>query len=242
MSYNPEEWKEVGNSLTLSEGIRVWRIENAALTVWPKHLHGSFHDGDSYIVLHTAKDSHTNDVFHNIHFWHGKSTSNEEAALAQKKTEELDNFLGNITVQFRQYQGSETGEFQKLWPHGVRIISGGVDTSFDPAHPEKFTPRLLHVKGTRAHIRVTEVALVADSLNHGDAYIVDAGLNVYQWNGVESSGVEKQRAGEVAHEIKRERNAKPVVHVIDDPDESAEFWAFFGGKKAIKSAKEGGSD
>jgi hypothetical protein len=239
MPYNPEEWKSAGAGET--EGIKVWRIENSTLTVWPKDLHGSFHDGDSYIVLQSKKDA-DGDLQHNIHFWHGKGTSWDEAALAQQKTEELDQFLGSVTVQFRQYQGNETGEFQKLWPHGVRIISGGVDTSFNPAHPEKFQPRLLHVKGTRTYIRVTEVPLAIDSLNHGDAYILDAGLNVFQWNGIEASGVEKQRAGEVAHEIKRERNARPVVHVIDDQDDAPEFWKFFGGRKEIKSALEGGSD
>jgi gelsolin len=41
-------WKESG----LTPGLQIWRVEKFSVVDWPKDRHGSFYDGDSYIVLH----------------------------------------------------------------------------------------------------------------------------------------------------------------------------------------------
>lgn len=34
-------------------GLLVWRIEDFQVIAWPKSKYGTFHEGDSYIVLHS---------------------------------------------------------------------------------------------------------------------------------------------------------------------------------------------
>jgi gelsolin len=235
-----EEWKGCGKKI----GIEIWRIEKLKVVHWPKDQYGSFFDGDSYIVLNTWKDPNKDKFNYNIHFWLGANTSIDEAGVAAYKTVELDDFLGMVPVEYREVQGFESDEFLSLWPHGIKILTGGIDTGFNIVHPEKYKPRLLHVKGAKKNIRVVEVPLDCDSLNHGDVFILDAGLQIYQWNGKDASVAEKRRGNEVAHGIQEERNGRPRLYIVDGEEVEVvpEFWQLIGGKTKIKSASEGGSD
>ena len=77
------------------------------------------------------------------------------------------------------------------------------------------------------------------SLNSGDVFIIDAGLNIYQWNGKKAGIFEKSKGAELSRAIDDERAGKPQVHVEEEGNESAEFWSAIGGKGAVKSAEEG---
>jgi len=233
-----EEWKGCGQK----EGVEVWRIEKLKVVPWPKESYGSFYDGDSYIVLLTYKDPEADKLLYNIHFWLGKDTTLDEAGVAAYKTVELDDFLAQLPVEFREVQGFESEEFLSMWKPSIRIMSGGIETGFNIVKPEEYKPRLLHVKGTKRNVRVTEVPLTCDSLNHGDVFILDAGLNVYQWNGIESAVAEKRRGNEVARGIQDERNGRPKLTIMDGEEDAPAFWDILGGRKDIKSAAHGGSD
>jgi len=233
-----DEWKGCGQTV----GIEVWRIEKLKVVAWPKDSYGSFYDGDSYIVLHTYKDPEADKLLYNIHFWLGKDTTLDEAGVAAYKTVELDDFLSQLPVEFREVQGFESEEFLALWKPSIRIMSGGIESGFNIVKPEEYKPRLLHVKGTKRHVRVTEVPLTCDSLNHGDVFILDAGLNVYQWNGIESAVAEKRRGNEVARGIQDERNGRPKLIIMDGEEDAPAFWDTLGGRKDIKSAAHGGAD
>lgn len=45
-----------------SPGLFVWRIEQFEVVAWPKEKYGQFHEGDSYIVLHSVKAGQTDDM------------------------------------------------------------------------------------------------------------------------------------------------------------------------------------
>jgi len=233
-----EEWKGIG----MKEGVEVWRVEKLKVVPWPKESYGSFYDGDSYIVLHTYKDPASDKLLYNVHFWLGKDTTLDEAGVAAYKTVELDDHLGGLPVEYREVQGYESEEFLALWTPAMRIMSGGIATGFNTVKPEDYKPRLLHVKGTKKHIRVSEVPLSCDSLNLGDVFILDAGLTIYQWNGTEAAVAEKRRGNEVAKGIQDERNGRPKLVVMDGEEDVPPFWEALGGKKEIKSAAAGGAD
>lgn len=79
-------WKKVGQSA----GLFVWRIEQFHVVEWPKEKIGQFHEGDSYIILHSRKVGEQDQLQHDIFFWLGDSTSQDEAGTAAYKTVELD--------------------------------------------------------------------------------------------------------------------------------------------------------
>jgi len=194
-------------------GIQIWRIEKFQVKAWDKKNYGKFCTGDSYIVLYTyrAKDvegKDTDKLKYNVHFWLGSETSQDEAGTAAYKTVELDDYLGDIPVQYREVQGWESAEFRSLFPK-LEYSAGGVDTGFNHVQAAEYAARLLQVKG-KLSIRISEVPLAASSLNDGDVFVLDNGLKLWQWNGNQSSAFERRQADRLIHDIKLQRSSKPT--------------------------------
>jgi len=209
---------------------------------WPKEQYGSFYSGDSYIVLHTYKKKDGNALQWDVHFWLGKFTTQDEAGTAAYKTVELDDLLGGAPIQHREVQEYESDLFLSYFNNQIKIMDGGVETGFKHVEPEKYVPRLLHVKGKRK-IRVAQVPMERASLNSGDVFILDNGLQLIQWNGSKAGPAEKAKGAQVCRALDDERKGKPVITVIEEGDrDDAAFWNHLGGKGPIKSADEGGSD
>jgi gelsolin len=193
-------------------------------------------------VLQTRKveDKFVYDIF----FWLGENTTQDEAGTAAYKTVELDTFFKDKPVEYREVQGYESERFVALFPHGIRILSGGVESGFHHVKPEEYKPRLMQAKGKGRDIRLSEVPLSRDSLNSGDVFILDAGLKVYQWNGSKSSGMERNKASNLCRAIDDERGSKVEIIVMEDGSDrnQNDFWAHLGGYGPVKSAEAGGAD
>jgi len=106
---------------------------------------------------------------------------------------------------------------------------------------------LLHVKGTRQNVRVRQVATNVGSLNAGDSFILDLGMEIIQWNGAKASLFEKMRAGQVVRAMKDERGGNPECYIYSQGDKDKgpleKFWATLGGNEAqVKDARAGGDD
>ena len=90
------------------------------------------------------------------------------------------------------------------------------------------------------------------SLNSGDVFILDTGLTLYQWNGSQSSGIEKAKGAELSRAIDDERKGLPTVVVYgnktsyqsmeEEGKEEEVFWSKLGGKGPIASAASAGND
>lgn len=73
-----------------------------------------------------------------------------------------------------------------------RILNGGVESGFRKVKPEEYRPRLLHFQlQTNKKMVIQEVELSLESLDSGDVYIIDMGLQLYQWNGKTSNKEER---------------------------------------------------
>jgi gelsolin len=231
-------WQNAGRAV----GMQIWRIEKFQVKSWPKEQYGSFYSGDSYICLNTYKKAGGNALLYDVHFWLGKYTSQDEAGTAAYKTVELDDLLGGAPIQHREVQEYESDQFLTYFNNQIKIMDGGVDSGFKHVEPEKYVPRLLHVKGKRK-IRVSQVPMEKASLNSGDVFILDAGLQVYQFNGSKAGPAEKSKGASVCRAIGDERKGKVAITVFEEGDkDDAPFWAHLGGKGAIKSAEDGGND
>jgi len=235
-------WKECGKAV----GLQIWRIEKFTVKAWPKNQYGQFYSGDSYIVLRTYQKSPGSAFSYDVHFWLGDHTTQDEYGTAAYKTVEVDDYLGGLPVQYRETQGNESKLFLSYFtPPGIRILEGGVESGFRHVKPEEYKPRLMHVKGFGNHIKVSQVNMETASLNSGDVFILDKGLKVFQFNGAKSAGAERMKAAQVVRAIDDERGSKVEIIVAEEGTEDAtfdEFWTTLGGKHAIKSAEEGGSD
>jgi len=234
-------WKGAGEKV----GIQIWRIEKFKVVVWPRDLYGSFYSGDSYIILNTYKEQGKEALKWDLHFWLGQHTTQDEAGTAAYKTVELDTLLDDGPVQHREVMGHESELFLSYFPN-IRIMEGGVDTGFKHVEAEKYEPRLLHLKGKKK-VRTMQVEKSHNSLNSGDVFIFDNGLEVFKWEGKNCGMFEKNKGREVCDAIKTERKGKVRIINLREGDNDADslrFLQFLGADKntKIKTEQEGGDD
>jgi len=237
-----KEWEGAGKEV----GIEIWRIENFGVKRWPKEQYGKFYSGDSYIILNTYKeDKDSEDLDYDLFFWLGKTTSQDEYGTAAYKTVELDDKLGGEPVQSREVQGQESDDFEDLFPN-MEIMEGGIASAFNHVEPEKYTNKLLIVRGTkRKNIKASEVPLSTASLSKNDAYVLDAGLHVFCATFGGASVWEKRKANDIVDKIQKAR-PKCEDHRLDALDEDSEdanlFWKTLGEKPAELPDRYTGAD
>ncbi|RDA84049.1 hypothetical protein CP532_0781 [Ophiocordyceps camponoti-leonardi (nom. inval.)] len=199
-------------------GLRVWRIEQFQVVPWPKQRYGDFYDGDSYLVLHSQRLGDTQKLRHDIFFWLGSHTTQDEAGTAAYKTVELDEFLHGAATQHREVQCAPSDEFLALFPR-ISILSGGVRSGFrhveeDAAKDEKPTRTLLRVfqAGTGgANVVVYEVQPTWRSLDDGDVFVFDEGSKIWVWQGRRCSPMEKAKAAQVVHDMTQAKHVDVEV-------------------------------
>lgn len=208
-------------------GVEIWRIEKFQVVAWPDSKFGQFFSGDAYIILNTYKIP-DNDAFrYNVHFWLGKSCSQDEAGTAAYKTVELDDLLGDTPVQFREVQGSESELFLEIFKGAIVTMEGGVASGFNHVKPKEYKPRLLQMKGKK-HVHVSEVPLNVKSLNQGDVFLLDGGAWIVQFNGVRSGMFERRKAVEILTALREDRNGRVEVTYMDGLEENKQFWETLG--------------
>lgn len=220
-----------------TEGIEVWRVENFGVKkITDAKLHGKFFGGDSYIVLNSyRKTSESKKLDYNVHFWLGALSTQDERGTAALKTVELDDLLGDLPVQYRECEGHESIAFLALFGGSITVMAGGIAGAFNLVKPTEYPPRLMHFKGQK-RIRITEVACECASLNAGDVFLLDMGLELIQWNGVSSGARERRAAMSNIVAIREERNGRPTHRVLDGEEDDETFWKVLGGKGEIAPA------
>ncbi|KAK0648690.1 gelsolin [Cercophora newfieldiana] len=195
----------------LSPGLFIWRIENFTVVPIPKDSYGHFFEGDSYIILHTEEiESQTgeNKLIHDIFFWLGAHTSQDEAGTAAYKTVELDEFLHGAATQHRELQGCPSDDFLALFPR-LTVRRGGVASGFrhvEEEAQEEITTLLRVFKqstavGGRDTVVVHEVEPTWQSLDEEDVFILDKGDKIWVWQGKGCSPMEKAKAAQVVHDM-----------------------------------------
>lgn len=195
-----------------SNGLEIWRIEDFEAVPLDKSKYGKFHTGDSYIVLNTTKRGH------NLHFWLGHETSQDESGTAAIKSVELDDSLGGMPVQHREVQDHESRLFESYFRKGIKYLPGGIKSGFVHVDPEAVEKRLFQVKGKR-NIKVKQIAMDPALMNKEDCFILDLGKGhdvlVYMPPGARR--MEKYKATMAANEIRDEDHAGDAkVEIIDE--------------------------
>ncbi|XP_075674123.1 villin-4-like [Castanea sativa] len=233
MSVSMRDLDEIFQGAGQKAGLEIWRIENFRPVPVPKSSHGKFFMGDSYVILKTTALK-SGALRHDIHYWLGKDTSQDEAGTAAIKTVELDAALGGRAVQYREIQGHETEKFLSYFKPCIIPQEGGVSSGFKHAEAEEHKTQLYVCKGKHV-VHVKEVPFARSSLNHDDIFILDTKSKIFQFNGSNSSIQERAKALEVVQYIKDTyHDGKCEVAAVEDGKlmadaEAGEFWGFFGG-------------
>lgn len=230
-------WSEIGKNP--HPGLQVWQIDHFNVKSFGQV--GTFYEGDAFIVLSTTLAKDKKDEFlYDVHIWLGGECSQDEAGTAAYKMVELDDVLQGRATQHREVEGCESALFLSYFQNkgGLRLLKGGVESGFHHVAPHDYTPRLLRIYGHH-HVRVVEVPLVNASLNQGDAFLLDAGMTLYEFQGSKCTGQQRVRCGTLSKTLQDERGGHPkLVFVSEDDNEAkdegvAAFWKLLGGKGPV---------
>ncbi|XP_060128082.1 advillin [Zootoca vivipara] len=207
-------------TVTNTPGLIIWRIEKMDLVLVPPKAHGSFYEGDCYVLLSTRKSGSA--LSYDIHYWIGKRSSLDEQSCAAIYTTQLDDYLGGVPVQHREVQGHESELFKGYFKQGLIYKKGGVASGLNHVETNVYSiKRLLHVKGKR-NVIAAEVEMSWNSFNVGDVFLLDLGKVIVQWNGPESNKQERMKAMLLAKDIRdRERGGRAEIGVVDGEVEDA---------------------
>jgi len=207
-------------------GIEVWRVHNKrtekdnpdfGIERVPRAEYRQFYRGDSYIVLYTYKMPDNEALLYNVHFWIGANSTQDEYGVAAYKTVELDDLLGDVPIQYREMEGSESELFLSYFQPGgvcagaIEILEGGHASGFRHVKPEEYGPRLMWVRKEGSQMLSSELPLELSSLNQGDCFILDSGNTLYIYQGESSSLFEKNKAINVATGMKQQRSEQSKV-------------------------------
>ena len=152
----------------------------------------------------------------------------------------MDDLLGDAPIQHREVQGMESEEFLNLFRHRIRYLDGGIDSGFRHVEVDcndipQVPTRLFHMHKSGRVTRCMQVPVSSESLNQGDAFLLDAGSTVYSWFGESASPFEKEKAAEMGHAIMQGRGGHSQMEV-DVGMENQDFWKALGGQGPIADA------
>jgi len=204
-------WKGSGQQV----GVEIWRINKFKVEKWPIEDYGRFYSGDSYIVMNTWKEEGGDELHHDIHFWIGKYSTQDEYATAAYKTVELDTFHDDKPIQHREVQGNESSKFKAYFDF-YTIMKGGCDTGFRRVGPKAYKSRLFQVVGEKKQIAINQVPMKRGNLNSEDVFILDMGLRIYQFNGETATKDEKFKATQYVNMMRSERQGKPRLDILEE--------------------------
>lgn len=221
-----EEFINVGKK----DGILIWRIEEFKVKKVKAQEYGKFYTGDSYLILQTDLGKRVSNIF----FWLGAESSIDEYGTCALKAIELDDSLGGAPVQYREVQNHESKMFLSLFEEtGLRYLSGGHPSGFNDTKDIVLETKLYMVKGKR-DIRIAQVPLSIESLNHSDVFILDDNTTIYQWSPENSSKMEQLKASVFAKKIRDDDHCGKGQLIFMDSDElydNADFWSLLPGEK-----------
>ncbi|VDI63108.1 gelsolin, partial [Mytilus galloprovincialis] len=158
-----QAWKR----LVLKPGIQIWRIVKFQVIQWPEKDHGKFFDGDSYIILNTYEKEETEHFLYDVHFWIGKYSTSDEYGTAAYKTVELDTYLDDIPIQYREVQGHESKLFRSYFDT-ITYLHGGAESGFNHVKEDEYKPRLFHFHGDKYGVSVKETKLYSKYVGNTD--------------------------------------------------------------------------
>nr|XP_058938311.1 advillin isoform X5 [Kogia breviceps] len=215
-----EAWGGRGRRERMQPMYHPLSFQKMELALVPLNAHGTFYEGDCYIILSTRRLGSV--LSQDIHFWIGKHSSQDEKSCVAIYTTQLDDYLGGIPVQHREVQCHESDTFRGYFKQGIIYKKGGVASGMKHVETNTYdVKRLLHVKGKR-NISATEVEMSWDSFNRGDVFLLDLGKVIIQWNGPESGSRERLKAMLLAKDIRdRERGGRAEIGVIEGDKEAA---------------------
>ncbi|KAL0590175.1 hypothetical protein ABG067_001819 [Albugo candida] len=236
-SLSSKEQHEGESKIGADIELKVWRIEDLEKVEIPREFHGVFYGGDSYVILCSGMPTSTTHGSQSlkslIYFWQGRQSSTDEKAASAMIAFQLGEELRNTSALIRVVQGKEPSDFRRLFQGRMIVRKGGKVRDVLESDISTQDVLLFHVRGTtEANIMATEVEPKASNLYCGDCFIAKSIEQIFVWRGSGSTELEFQVSCTIAKHMQKTEE----ITMINENEESDEFWDLLGGQAAPTNA------
>ncbi|XP_020909161.1 gelsolin-like protein 2 [Exaiptasia diaphana] len=179
-------WQNAGQK----PGVEVWRINKFKVECVDVDDYGKFYEGDSYIVLNTYKNKETEAIEYDLFFWIGKDSTQDEYGTAAYKTVELDAYLDDKPVQYREVGRNESQKFLACFSNTFQHLKGGYDSGFNKVSQTVFETKMYKIKGMKNNpntFSLVEVDMKWSKIYSDSVLLIATNDKVFQLNGPNAS-------------------------------------------------------
>ncbi|KAJ3360582.1 hypothetical protein HDU91_004517 [Kappamyces sp. JEL0680] len=200
-------------------GCTIFRIEMLLPVPLDPQRHGSFCVADAYIVLiSTPKDTNKpeSELTHQVYTWIGVDAETDKRFCCAMYAVALRNVVGSTERILRQCQGEESNDFLEQFSGKIELLDHSFATETGLYMPEerRYPTKLYRVDGkSQLPLFLVIVELKRETLDPRNVYILDAGREIYQWNGKDSSLQSKSKARMIASRINKEERVGKAEYV-----------------------------
>ncbi|KAJ3214423.1 hypothetical protein HK099_006881, partial [Clydaea vesicula] len=224
------------------DGLFCFRIENMKPILLDEEGEdfGTFCINDCYLVLKIETKEDLPPPEHKIWTWIGSEAEMDKRFCCAMFAVGLRDFLNTNTRIQRECHLEESEEFILLFDLSGKLlyrdVSEGTESGLFSAQPKQYCLRLYRVYGKR-DIQLLLVEPSLKSLDKPFVYILDFGLEMYQWNGLLSTLTHQTKARMLIQKInKLERVGKAKVEELDQDQESTRFKTLLGDQNSSAHA------
>ncbi|KAI9096258.1 hypothetical protein DFS34DRAFT_643175 [Phlyctochytrium arcticum] len=233
------------------EGVTMFRIEALKPIPVPKSKFGKFCVADCYIVLENtpkssqdrpswALDDEGDAMEHKIWVWIGSEAEVDKRFCAAMFGTGLRNWSGANGGVERECPNEESVEFQTLFGNKFAHVatSEAAESGLFVAQKKRYPLRLYMIYGNREiKLRLLDPAFW--SLKSDAVFLLDWGMEIYQWNGTKSRLHHRAKCRILASRINRlERVGRASIEEVEEWSEPPRFWEILGGQRTEQDAAE----
>ena len=250
LSYGNNEIEHEEMFGSTKDGLNIWMINvelpSKVESLLPRN-YGIFYENDCYLVLNIPKETEilkkSTDKTLNLHIWVGSKSSVDKRAISAIRAVELNKYMNDKGIHFREEQGIETDLFLEYFPYGIAIEEGGSENKFrNYAEVSVVSSRAVQLASPLLYtivwrikdkklINIVQVERKLESLNRSDVFLIDAGDKIYLWKGDKVDNVLYFLCLGIASHINityRSSEAK-VIDLSEEQDSDLlnTFWNYF---------------
>ncbi|KAI8899011.1 hypothetical protein BC833DRAFT_525213 [Globomyces pollinis-pini] len=211
-------------------GLTIFRMENLIPVLLDAHYYGQFCIADCYIILNSIEID--DKITHQLFTWIGSEAETDKKFCAAMYSVVLRNLLESPSKIIRETESDESDLFLSLFSTDLTLLDEtfATETGLFMAEEKKYPTRLYELRGKKG-VTLHLVKLIISTLKSECVYVLDSGLELYQWNGLQSSLQHRSKGRMLLGRInKQERSCKASVIELDQNDEDDRFWEFFSNR------------
>lgn len=183
-------WEGCGQQGNLVE---TWQVDQFYVHPWDD----TFHDGSTYIVLHTAEN-----MQRTVYMWMGSQTTESQRYKARYKTYELINYFGGEPTEQVNEMGSESPEFTALFGGTVPIVRDATMRQKEEWEETMWQIQTITRPDRGGDLtRIVQAPWVAKSFIPDDSFVLETTGHVYLIHGQRAGPFLKVKAKTLAEKI-----------------------------------------